>query len=177
MAQRDFRTIRPQPPMLALDRLGKSIEAGHLVLFHNMEDLIFEVTEVHPVLDPGMRMADGSVVMQVGLVTQVPLRIRAAEPSGSLVIIGETQARIKARIEARVGAPDDNGRGAVVGSIQPADAPAEPPDKIVITDAEQNLPLPVVWCNQCGAQGEEGTAIGVTCVDCGCGSYQPMEQA
>ena len=86
----------PMPPAIAIDRLGKLIEAGHLILFHAEEDLIFEVTDVRPVLNPGM-VAAGKGAMQITLAAKFPVQCAAAVANRGMVIVGETEARIQAR--------------------------------------------------------------------------------
>jgi hypothetical protein len=105
-------------PHVALDRMGRLIEPGHLVLYHAPVDCIFQVVSVTPVLNPAL-VAGGQQAMQVTLYAQFPVQMASAVPSSSLVIIGETEARMKAQAKA-------------AGDGQPEAAGP----KLVVTDGE-----------------------------------------
>src|SRR3990172_2040272 len=95
MAKSLFSPFRTLAPAVAIDRLGKLIEPGHLILFHTDEDLIFEVVDVRPVLNPGVPA--GMQAMQVVLRAEFPVSFLAAQPNRAMVIIGESKARIEAK--------------------------------------------------------------------------------
>ncbi len=108
--------------MVALDRFGKQLEAGHLILFHTSEDLIFEIVEVGPVLNPSLQ---GGQAVQCVVQAKFPIMFQPAMPNRTMVIVGETQARIQAKAGSN-GKPDLMGEG----SLPSADAPSG----IVLTD-------------------------------------------
>ncbi len=83
----------PRPPMIALDRFQKQIEAGHLIMFHVEEDLIFEVVSVGPVLNPSIPGGQG---IQIVIQAKFPVMFQPAVPNRTMVICGETKARIEA---------------------------------------------------------------------------------
>lgn len=95
-------TQPPRPPMVAVDRFGKQIEAGHLIMFHMEEDLIFEVVSVGPVLNPSIQ---GGQAIQVVLAAQFPVMFQPAFPNRTMVVCGETKARIEAQAGKNGGAP------------------------------------------------------------------------
>ena len=114
-----FRALPPRPPSVAIDRLGKMIEPGHLILFHTEEDLIFEVVDVRPVLNPGL--PQGTQAMQVLLRAEFPVGFLAAQPNRAMVIIGESKARIEAKATNN-------------GQAQEAQEALVAPSGIVLTD-------------------------------------------
>ena len=105
--------------MVAIDRLGKMIEPGHLVLFHASEDLIFEVVSVGPVLNPSVQ---GGRAIQAVLRTEVPVIFQPAYPNRGMIVVGETQARAAATAAG-------NGK---MDTVMPA--VEEEPSGIVLTD-------------------------------------------
>jgi hypothetical protein len=105
-------------PHLAMDRFNRIMEPGQLVMYRATMDLVFEVVDVRPVLNPAL-VAQGQQAMQVTLRAQFPVQVAAAVPSSSLVIIGETEARMKAQAKA-------------AGDGQPEAAGP----KLVVTDGE-----------------------------------------
>lgn len=165
-----FKALPPRAPSVAIDRLGKLIEPGHLILFHNEEDLIFEVADVRPVLNPGL--PQGTQAMKVMLRTpeDFPVVFLAAERNRAMVILGES----KARIEAKAGAN---------GQVQ--EAPVEPLG-IVLTDAPEPVQErdtvagvmvdeeAVVGSGVCPACDHHGP-VGLPCTACGDATYRPTE--
>jgi len=112
---REFQPQPPRPPMVALDRFGKMIEAGHLILFHNEEDLIFEVVSVGPALNP---MIQGGQAIQVVLQAKFPVVFQPAMPNRKMAICGETRAKTEA-------AAGKNGQPQTSGLVL-TDAPTDP---------------------------------------------------
>lgn len=112
-----FKQPPPRPPSVALDRFGKIVEPGHLVLVHSNVDLLFEVVDVRPVLNPSV--AQGQA-MQVTIRAHFPVQILSAHPSEGFVIVGESQARLEAKAANNGSAPE----------------PA-PPSGLALTDTEQ----------------------------------------
>ena len=104
MPSMDPSQLQTRVPHVAVDRLGHAIEVGHLVMFHSSEDLIFEVIDVRPVLNPTL-VAAGQQAMQVTLQTKFPVQVRAAMPNRGMVIVGESEARIHARTAAANNGP------------------------------------------------------------------------
>lgn len=132
---REFKQQPPRPPLIALDRLGKAIEPGHLLLVMSPMGLMFEVLDVRPVLNPAQPGA-----MQVTIQSRVPVQMRAAVPFESFVIIGETDAR-KAVMAANNGSRRDLSAEEMnhdVVSVAPA------PSGIVLTDLDPAPAEPVV---------------------------------
>lgn len=85
---------QPLPPQVfALDRFGKVIEKGHLVMFHNDVDMICEVTDIGPILQPNAPQG----MVQIMLRAQVPVMTAAAQPSRLLAVCGETEEYRAAR--------------------------------------------------------------------------------
>jgi hypothetical protein len=164
---RPFKSLPARPPSIAIDRLGKMIEPGHLVMFNSPEDLIFEVADVRPVLNPGI--PGGQQAIQILLRAEFPVMFLAAQPNRGMVIIGETQAKIAARAA-------NNGVGAVAPEVAP-----EAPSGIVLTDAPEPvsestpdpLPAPAPEDGRCGACGHWGV-LGETCEKCGDSTYQQV---
>lgn len=165
-----FRQAPPPIPQVAIDRLGKIIEQGHLVLYHSPDDMIYEVVDLRPVLNPSMPNA-----MQVTLQTQFNVLIQAAVPSRAFIIVGESAARQQARAA---------GNGAL-GTVAP-----DPPSALVLTDANTGAKQEVesvspsqfadsieepakaeITQGACGNCGDVGP-MGLACQDCGTGTYQ-----
>ena len=128
MSKQDFRRIvggrPPQIPKVAIDRFGKLIEPGHLVMFHPGEDLIFEVVHVGPVLNPSVQ---GGQAIQAVLRAEFPVQFMPAQPNRGMVIVGESKARIDAQAAS-------NGQGVALPA--PGDE-EQPPSGIVLTDLEK----------------------------------------
>ena len=156
-----FKALPPRPPSVAIDRLGKMIEPGHLILFHNDEDLIFEVLDVRPVLNPGV--PDGAQAIQVMLKAEFPVAFLAAQPNRAMVIIGESQARVAARAEnnGKVETAQDAPTGLVL-----TDGPRE------IDDAPEETPSGEGQCPACEHEGP----VGVVCAQCGDAQYRPPQE-
>lgn len=106
----------PRPPMVAIDRFGKQIEAGHLIMFHMEEDPIFEVVSVGPALNPSL---PGGQAIQVVLQAKFPVMFQPAAANRTMVICGETQARIEAMAARNGGGQSE--RRSDGGIIIPAD--------------------------------------------------------
>ena len=154
----------PQIPLVGVDRLGKLIEPGHLVMFHPGEDLIFEVVSAGPVLNPAIQGGKG---FQVVLSATFPVQFMPATPNRGMVIVGESKARIEAKAA-------NNGQGAVV--------PADEGTGIELTDADLGDTSVGVDdtpeehpadgpCGSCGGVGPVGTA----CDECGTGIHGPQQ--
>ncbi len=116
----------PTPPAVAIDRFGKMIEPGHLILFNSPEDLAFEVVDVTTAMEPTM---PGQRLMKVMLQAQFPVTIMAAQPNRGMVIVGETQARLQARAA-------QNGQG----TTHVVEAEEPPASGIVLTDLPRANP-------------------------------------
>ena len=149
----------PQIPLVGVDRLGKLIEPGHLVLFHPGDDLIFEVLSVGPVLNPGIQ--NGKAI-QVVLSATFPVQFMPATPNRGMVIVGESKARLEAKAA-------NNGQGQAI----PPPGDEVPPSGIVLTDVrETSEEHPSDGpCGSCGGLGPVGTACG----ECGTGIHGPQQ--
>jgi hypothetical protein len=136
-----FAPLRNQPPRMpavAVDRVGNMIEPGHLVMFQNTQQFILEVVDVRPVLNPGI--PEGQSVVQVTL--QMPafrVQMAGASPNGGLVVIGKSEARMKAEAEAQMNGggltPEPEAEPETQGYVEPVDpAPASDGPRLVLTD-------------------------------------------
>lgn len=122
----------PQLPRVAVDRFGKLIESGHLVMFHSVEDLIFEVVNVGPVLNPGVQ---GGQAVQAVLTATFPVQFLPGMPNRGMVIVGESKARLDAKAAnngkvnvADAGFPEPSSEGPSI-VLTDADAPvSDPPE-------------------------------------------------
>lgn len=168
----------PRPPSIALDRMGKLIEAGHLVMFHAEEDLVFEVVSVGPVLHPG---APAGQAIQIMLAAQFPVMTQAATPNRGFVIVGESKTRLEAQAAAANNGNAELQRGYEDATNMPlpmplgtiAEVPAEEPVQEEQAQAEQRQN----GRSQCHACGDIAGAIviGEVCANCGDGIYQPVQ--
>jgi hypothetical protein len=100
----------------ALDRFGQPLVVGSFVLYHPSVDLMFQVTEVKPVLDP--RAPTGLVT--VTLAVEIPITLKAGLAQMALVRLGMAQP---------VAVPD-------VERPSPEEEPAASGPKLVVTDAD-----------------------------------------
>lgn len=80
-----------------LDRFGHRLTMGSLALFRPPNDLVFEVTEVKPILDPRAPVG----LVQLTLVAKCPVTMKVNEPAGNIVRVGEVAAK------AMTDQPDD----------------------------------------------------------------------
>lgn len=104
----------PRIPLVAVDKLGKMVEQGHLVIYCSPDPLIvYEVVDVRPVLNPG---ESSGRAMKVTLQTQLDVQCQTGVPSRNLLIIGETQARIQARAGSN-GQPEKGPSGIVLTDV------------------------------------------------------------
>lgn len=155
----------PQPPMVAIDRMGRPIEPGHLILFHASEDLLFEVVSVGPVLNPSVQ---GGRSMRMVIQANFPVEFMPAYPNRGVVVVGETQARIDAKAAA-------NGKvAAPIGGVPKilmtdADDLTAPPDPV---DDSSAHPIAVSMCDACGHTDGD---VGAVCSECGSGTYIKVE--
>lgn len=117
---------------LAVDRFGKRIEPGHIVLWKPPVDMMYEVVEIKPALDASL--PQNQAFVHVVMKADMKHLIEAAKPNLSLIVVGETEARIKAKAES-------NGT--------PVEATPEP-SGIVLTD-----PQPDTGESVTGPTGEE----------------------
>jgi len=111
------------PQGLARDRFGVPIAKGDLVTYRPGMDLVFEVVDVKPVLDP--RAPVGAVV--VLLAVSVPLNTMANQPIAEILVVGD--------IVRDAAQPTDTGSG--VEPSNPVEKQEVAPDKpaLVLTDA------------------------------------------
>ncbi len=113
-----------RPPSVAIDRMQRMIEVGHLVMFHNEEDLIFEVVDIRPVLDPNIPQGQG--VVTVMLSAQFPVHTHAAMPNRGMIIVGESPARIAKQASENGNRPEESVRVASASGLVLTDAPSDP---------------------------------------------------
>ena len=151
MGKSPFRPF-PQPPLqtpsIAVDRLGRVIEEGHLLYFHTADPLALEVVDVRKVLNP----TAPNGMMQIRVRAEFAVHVMPAEPSRQLTIIGKTQTRLDADAK-------NNGQPTPMG--------------LVVTDGDTPSevgPTSAGKCVQCGDEANE-EEIGKTCESCGTGIY------
>lgn len=154
----------PRVPKVHLDRFGHLIEPGHLVLYHPPQDLVLEVVDVTPVLNPS---ASGGTAMQTTLQARFKVQALTGIPDGSLIIVGESQERLAAKAASN-------------GSGETTKRQTQRPSGLVLTDAPDTPAdppepdLPMLACSECGAEATP-EAVGLKCESCGCGTYQVIE--
>jgi hypothetical protein len=105
-----FRKFGPPPPMrpptIAVDRMGRPIEPGHLILMNDPNGFVFEVVAVTPVLNPAM--PPGQAAVQVMVRAEFPIHVQAGAIQRGLIVVGETKAR-KELLAQGNGAPEAEG--------------------------------------------------------------------
>jgi hypothetical protein len=153
------------PPPVALDRFQNVIQKGHLVLYCNDIDLVFEVVDVQPSMDPTQQGQ-----MRVMLRAEFPIMVNRAQPTGRFSVCGMTQAmQQQMAAAARNGGPIPEG----------PEGEAPPGPSLVLTDAPEITPTDyLAKCDQCGdvtriSINAEGKSK--TCADCGVGTYQAVQ--
>ena len=103
-----------------LDRLAQPVAKGALVLWRPPHDLIYEVVDVAPVLDP--RQPPGLV--QLTLMSTAPVTFYAGQPAMSLVVIGQQHAEGHAELTTPSGARAENPAAALAETAAVADEEA-----------------------------------------------------
>jgi len=120
--RRAFAAAVSQGQAAALDRLGRPVRQGDLVLWHPPDDLIFEVLGVSVPLDP--RMPPGVLTMTLGVT--VPVNVQANTPVRPLLHVGRVPAEAEAApAEA---APTTEGTGDDDATIEDTQAHEEAHD-------------------------------------------------
>ena len=84
-----------------VDRIGQAIEVGALIIWHPPFDLVFEVKEITPIMDPNVR--PGAVRLIVECRTDMSLL--AGQPQMGMIRIGTQRAPGHAELDPVVGAP------------------------------------------------------------------------
>lgn len=97
-----------------VDRFGNRIAAGALVVWKPPIDMVYQVTDVKPVLDP---RAAGWVTLTLQLTS--PVNVMSGRPTDSLIIVGHVE-------DAKPQAPELPQESPVAVSEAP-DAPVDPP--------------------------------------------------
>lgn len=139
-----FDSFKSGPPKIAIDRFGNIIEAGHLVLYHNDQDLVMEVIDVTPVLNPNL--PPGVSAMQIRLeVKKMIIQTMAASPFPALIVVGKSETRTKAEAKAA-----GNGRPTVVEDPPPQELIDEGPAQCPACGHRSSLLTVDTTCSQCG---------------------------
>lgn len=173
-----IQTQPMRPLMVAIDRFGKQIEAGHLVMFHMEEDPIFEVVSVGPALNPSL---PGGQAIQVMLQAKFPVMFQPAAANRTMVICGESKARQEA-MAARNGdggrthehAPERRSEGGIIltdGGDKSGPEPVDEPTQAEQDAFDRTLPsADPIDENRPGDGGEkcDGEHDGTPCADPNC---------
>lgn len=97
------------PMALPRDRFAVAIKPGMKVLYRPNVDMIFDVVDVRPVLDPRLPPGVVTVVLQGA----APVSVRVGQPVVNMIVIATD-------------APKDGAGLEPTGEAPPADPPAEP---------------------------------------------------
>lgn len=111
--RRQFAQAFASGSIKAIDRIGQPIETGALVMYRPPFDLIYEVHDVKPVLDPRQPVG----VVQAVLSCSVPVLLQVNTPVMAMIRVGTQQAPGQA-------------------SLDPLQAQPTPPSPLVVTDAD-----------------------------------------
>lgn len=100
--QKDFPGMIASGQIAPLDRFGVPIRPGDLVTWRGpvTHDLIWEVRDVVPVLEPNVPAG----VCRVTLICTSPVAVRAHQPEISMIRVGRTQTAADAEAETPQGA-------------------------------------------------------------------------
>jgi hypothetical protein len=120
-----------------LDRILQPIVKGQLVVFHPENDLIMEVLDVRPILDPRPGVPPGAV--RVSMTTSFEVILRERVTDQRFLVIGDKIEHFK-----RMGIPLPPGvddAATADETTEPAVAPPGPPEassgpKLVLTDRD-----------------------------------------
>lgn len=122
-AHRQFALQVQRGEAAILDRFGQKLEPGAIVLFHNNQDLVFQVAEVAPILDPNQPPGRFRLMLE----TTAPLAYPANVPIADLV---------------RVGKQISEGHSEITGPSQeePKAEPVEPSERDAVVDPSEPDP-------------------------------------
>ena len=105
------------------DRFNRPLAKHQLVLYHPEVDVVYQITDVIPVMDPRI-----PGMVRLMLTAIVPLATRAGQPTAPLVIVGEADHTAQVA---------GNGQPTVTG-----DRPIDTPQSVGGDDAVADDPMP-----------------------------------
>lgn len=103
------------------DRFGNAIQPGDLVVYHPPVDLVFQVKDVKPVMDP--RAPQGLV--NVVLVVEVPVGVNVSQVTGNFIRVGRIQEQVEAGESVSESSAEE----------PTSETPPDVPPAIALTDA------------------------------------------
>lgn len=109
LAMHDFARLVAEGALPPRDRMNNPIGRGHLVVYHPAVDIIYQVMDVIPVMDPRQ---PGTV--RLHLMATVPLTVPVNRPIAELLICG---INAEAEMAKGPGAADGNSDGATADRI------------------------------------------------------------
>src|SRR5882672_2330944 len=86
LSMQEVARLVNQGALAPIDRFGRKIKEGDVVLWSPPKDLAFVVTEIHPVLDPRAPMHQVTVVLQMP--GPAPVTTVVNVPSPTMLIVG-----------------------------------------------------------------------------------------
>lgn len=86
LSMQEVARLVNQGALAPIDRFGRKIKEGDIVLWSPPKDLAFVVTEIHPVLDPRAPMHQVTVVLQMP--GPAPVTTVVNVPSPTMLIVG-----------------------------------------------------------------------------------------
>ena len=98
---------------LPLDRFGRPIQIGAMVAYHSPVDLVFQVANTRPILDPQARPG----LVEVTLSVQFPVNVMARQPFIQMIVVVPAQ---------RLDAHESDAQNDPDGGDGPSDPPTDP---------------------------------------------------
>jgi hypothetical protein len=133
LAMHDFARLVAEGALPPRDRMNNAIGRGHLVLYHPAVDVIYQVMDVVPVMDPRQ---PGTV--RLHLMAEVPLTVPINRPIAELLVCGITAATEMAK---GPGAADGNSDGEPAADSAASSAPtADPAQPAALESSETETP-------------------------------------
>lgn len=86
LSMQDVARLVNQGALAPIDRFGRKIKEGDVVLWSPPKDLAFVVTEIHPVLDPRAPMHQVTLVLQMP--GPAPVTTVVNIPSPTMLVVG-----------------------------------------------------------------------------------------
>jgi len=88
-----------------LDRFATAVKPHDLVLWHPPHDLVYEVVQIDPILNPAPNQPIGMI--QVTLTMTAPVQFLARQPAMSMVIVGHQHAPDQAELATPAGTSEN----------------------------------------------------------------------
>lgn len=101
LSMQDVARLVNQGALAPIDRFGRKIKEGDVVLWSPPKDLAFIVTEIHPVLDPRAPMHQVTVVLQ--LPGPAPVTTVVNIPSPTMLVVGRMIKDKEGKVELVMG--------------------------------------------------------------------------